>query len=272
MALCKLSGCFLFLLAIASGATVGDTDRYIPLVQDGGGWSTQLVITNLSDKPTVVVASFLTAKGYAEEWKIELKASQGKISRASVEAILDPGASVIIETSGSPDTLTRGYADVVEYLGQPISAYARLIKRQVKDDKTVVVQSFCVPRSPAFESRSVLPVDLTDPSATMELVFVSPTTSTALDIRFRKDTGELAFSDTITFNGNGQIFVPLLDQWPKLAGFRGTLEWKVSFPMADRYEERIMAALALWSANGLAPLPLSGMTLKADQLTTNPYN
>ena len=53
-----------FWLMGAQAATVGETDRFIPLIQDGGGWSTQVTIANLSGKPAAVIAAFVTPKGY----------------------------------------------------------------------------------------------------------------------------------------------------------------------------------------------------------------
>ena len=96
----------LALLSVCPGATVGQTDRFIPLVQDGGGWSTRVSITNLSDKPATVVAGFLTDKGYGEPWPIELKVSLGPASRGTFEGVLAPGATAIIQSSGAGRAMT----------------------------------------------------------------------------------------------------------------------------------------------------------------------
>ncbi len=254
-------------LLSAQGATVGDTDRFISLVQDGGGWSTQITIVNLSSKNATVLTSFMTARGFAENWKVELKASQGKVTGPNVESLLGPGATTIIETSGKPADLARGFAEIAELQDQPLGAIARL----TKTENGQIVQSFTVPLSPGNESRSVIPVDLTDPNASLEMIWVSPTNSTTLDIAFRKDTGEVAFTDTLTFNGAVQIFMKALETWPQLAGLRGAFEWKVSFPSADRYEYRFLSGISILSRTGQAWAAVPAMTLKADQLKTSPY-
>ena len=41
-----------------------------------------------------------------------------------------------------------------------------------------------------------MPVDLSDADSSLELVWVSPTNSTTLDISFRRQTGEIAFMDS----------------------------------------------------------------------------
>lgn len=258
--------CTLYLFS-AQAATVGDTDRFIPLIHDGGGWSTQITIINLSSKNATVLTSFMTARGFAENWKVELTATQGKVNGPNVESLPGPGATTIIETSGKPADLARGFADITELQDQPLGAVARL----TKTENGLIVQSFTVPLSPANESRSVVPVDLTDANAALELIWVSPTNSTTLDIAFRKDSGEIAFTDTLTFNGAMQIFSKPLETWPRIAGLRGALEWKVSFPSADRYEYRFLSGLSILSRAGQIWAAVPPMTLKADQLKTSPY-
>ena len=153
----------------AHAATVGDTDRFIPLIHDGGGWTTQITIVNLSAKNATVLTSFMTARGFAENWKVELKATQGKVNGPNVESLLGPGATTIIETSGNSADLAIGFADITELQDQPLGAVARLTKTETGQ----IVQSFTVPLSPANESRSVLPVDLTDANAALELMGIA---------------------------------------------------------------------------------------------------
>ena len=64
----NLSLAFPLYLLSAQGAIVGDTDRFISLVQDGGGWSTQITIVNLSSKNATVLTSFIleTAVGWVK--------------------------------------------------------------------------------------------------------------------------------------------------------------------------------------------------------------
>ena len=251
----------------AAAATVGDTDRFIPLVHDGGGWTTQITIVNLSPKNATVQTSFMTARGFAESWKVELTASVGKVNGPNVESFLPPGASTIIETSGSSAELVRGFADITESQDQPIGAVARLIK----SENGQIVQSFTVSLSPGNESRSVVPVDFSDANSALELIWVSPTNSTTLDIAFRRQTGEIAFVDTIVFNNAAQVFIKPLASWPEIAGQRGAFEWKASFPNADRYEFRFLSSVAILTRSGRAWAAVPAMTLKDDQGKTSPY-
>jgi hypothetical protein len=261
-----------FLLAfnsffLAPAATVGDTDRFIPLIHDGGGWRTQITIINLSEKDETVLAEFMTTRGFLERWKIGLNASPGKVNNSAVEMLLAPGAVATIETSGTPSDLARGFAEITESRDLPFGAIARLTKQE----NGAIVESFTVPLSPAHESRSKLAVDLTNPAALLEIIWVSPTNSTTLDINFRDTNGAILFKDTLTFDAGVQLFLKVAEVWPKIVGLRGTLEWKVSFPNADRYEYRFLSSVAIYRPEGQTPFAVPAMTLKPDQLKISPY-
>ena len=62
------------------------------------------------------------------------------------------------------------------------------------------------------------------------------------------------------------------DRWPELAGFQGTVQWRVTFPAADRYELRTLSGLQLLvGAEGRPWMVSSPMTLASDQATMSPY-
>lgn len=149
--------------------------------------------------------------------EIELSASQGKVVRSSVETVLAAGASTVIETSETPQNLTRGYADIEEFQDQPIGAFARLIRRE----NGKIVESSSVPLLPGHESRSVLPLDYSEAATEMEIILISPTNSATLDLKLRRDNSELAFEKVLQFESGSQIFVnPWSDgsNWPAFAG------------------------------------------------------
>ena len=163
--------------------------------------------------------------------------------------------------------MARGFAEITESRDLPFSAFARLTKR----DNGEIVQTFTVPLSPANESRSVLAVDLKNPAASLEIVLVSLTNSATLDFKFRGANGEVLFTDTVAFDAGVQLFLKPAEVWPKLVGLRGTLEWKVSFPNADRYEYRFLSGVAIYRPAGQMVFAVPAMTLKPDQLKISPY-
>ncbi len=257
----------LFIAVNAWAATVGETDRILPLIQDGGGWSTQVSITNLAAKPATVVAAFLTKRGFAEAWPVSLKSTAGTVKNATAEIPLAPGATAIIETSGTPTTLTRGFAEVAELADQPIGVSATLIQK----DGDLIIQTVKIPLAPAHERKSVVPFDLTDPLLKPQMIWVSMTSSTVLDVVFRNLRGETVFTDQINFDGSAQLSLNVRDYWPQLKEFRGTMQWSVTFPFADRYEQRYLSGLSLLIREGQPWTVLNGMTLPADQASISPY-
>lgn len=252
--------------ASLNGATVGATDSILPLIQDGGGWSTQVTIVNLSPRPASLIVTFMSPKGFTEPWRLAVKASVGIVTGSIVEVPLAPGATAILETSGTPDGLTRGFAEVVELGDRPFGAFATLIQKS----GSRTLQSFQVPLSPVHERRSVVPLDLGE-SASPEMIWISQTSGTTLDLIFRNLAGEQVRREELTFDNAAQIFVNVRQRWPALRDFRGTLEWSVTFPNADRYESRTLSGLSLVVREGQAWSVFSGMTLAADQATSSPY-
>lgn len=257
---------FTFALA-AHAATVGATDSILPLIYDGGGWSTQITVVNLSNKPASIIVSFLTPTGFNPVWTVVLKSTAGKVVGNLIDLPLAPGATAVIDTSGAAATLTRGFAELVELGDQPIGATAVLTQRE--GDR--VLQRLQVPLSPVHERRSVMSLDLSDPTARPELVWVSLTSSATLDLIFRNLAGDRVLTDQVTFDERAQVFVRVRDQWPQLKDFRGTMQWTVTFPTADRYEPRILAGLCLLARDNQPWQVLPGMTLLADQGSSSPY-
>ena len=253
---------------VAQAATVGPTERFLPLIHDGGGWSTQITVTNLSESPAQVVAAFLTAAGYAEPWRPGLKLSSGKASGGTVEVSLAPGATAVIETSGVAAVLTRGFAEVVETGDRPIGVSATLTQ---KDTAGQIVRSLAIPFSAAHERRSVMPLDLSNPRQKPLMIWVSMTSSVVLDVTFRNLAGEVVLTDQVNLNGKAQLFVDVREQWQALKDFRGVMQWSVTFPFADRYEPRTLGALLVVASDGQPWAALSGMTLPSDQASIDPY-
>jgi hypothetical protein len=251
-----------------SAATVGETDRFIPLVQDGGGWTTELTLVNILKKPASVSVTFMNEKGSNEIWKLSLKSTVGKVFQNGVELVLAPGASATITTGGEGAAMSRGFADVVDFQEQVVAGYARLVRREAG----AIVEQIRIPLSPANERRSIVSLDLLR-GESLAISWVTLTTSTTLDVTFRNEAGAVVFSDVVRLDQSAHAIVDLLEQWPRLAGFKGTMEWTVSFPNADRYEHRTLAAVILHRSAETGRLIgiSSAMTLPSDQLSTSPY-
>ena len=231
----------LFLLFVSAipvfAATVTPLDRYVPLIRDGDGWTSTITLVNLGEARATFQLTYLNAAGLREEWKIGLKAPGAEITGQSLIATLQPGATLTVETLGTSSTLTEGYAQLSAFQNAKMGATARL-RRSVGGK---VVSSFAVPLSPEYEKQSVVAVDLTDGS-NGQLVMVSGTSSATVDMAFRDETGKSMSTGSVQFGRDSQVFVNIAEMFPQAKSMRGTLEWKVSFPSADIYEDLTLAA------------------------------
>ena len=63
--------------------------------------------------------------------------------------------------------------------------------------------------------------------------------------------GHVPETGTSHLGGRAQISLRPVDRWPELAGFQGTVQWRVTFPAADRYEPRTLSGLQLQFKNDL---------------------
>lgn len=246
--------------ALLPAATVNTNDRYIPLIQDGAGWKTLIVVANPAKESAQVEVAIQGPKGFAEPWLVSLKSSMGAVSGQLVSATLAPGASMVIETAGTATAHSRGFAVVSVAKGSPAGAFARLVHTTAG----TVDQTLTIPLSPELEQRSIVPLFL-DGDAKSELVLVSETRAAVMELFFRDPGGRIVRSEVIDFGNQAQEIIALEQRFPGLAGFIGTLEWKVTFPTADIYEELTLSALVLTNKGGGPFSAITPMTLPEDQ-------
>lgn len=250
-----------FCASLLPAATVNTHDRYLPLIQDGGGWKTLVVVANPAKEAALVEVTIQGPKGFAEPWLVPLKASTGAVSGQLVSATLAPGASMIIETAGSAAALSRGFAVVSVAKESPVGAFARLVHTS---SGGVIDQTLTIPLSPELEQRSIIPLFL-DGDSKSQLVLVSETRAAVIELFFRDPGGRTVRSEVIDFGNQAQEVISLEQRFPGLAGFTGTLEWKVTFPTADIYEELTLSALVLTNKGGGPLSAITPMTLPEDQ-------
>ena len=84
-----------------------------------------------------------------------------------------------------------------------------------------------------------------DSTSGVELAFVSETSYTRVDFIFRDQNSVIVLHDGILFDDATQIFVPLRETFPKLQDYQGPVEWTVSWPGADIYENQYLASAAI---------------------------
>lgn len=263
-----LALCLAAFAPVASqAAVVSQYDTVFPLIYDGKNWSTLITLVNLGKLDARINLTFSTAKGYAEPWAVKLTVTPGSasgnlVTDASVTATIPPSGTLSVESSGTPDTLTRGYARLNVFNGIPVGGNATLTR--LADG--AVAQTLTLPLSPESERKSSLPLNLNeDAGLATELAFVSDTSYTRLDLTFRDPAGVIVLEDSLLFDSVTQLFVPVLETWPQFKSFKGSVEWLTSWPGADIYENQYLSSAAIVTRKGVIQTLTGSMTLPDNQ-------
>jgi hypothetical protein len=77
------------------------SDSRLPLVYDGGGWSTELTLVNLGAVDVTIRFTFATEKVCAEEWKIVFRSSFGQPKDSVIATTMKPGATLTTDGPAS---------------------------------------------------------------------------------------------------------------------------------------------------------------------------
>lgn len=264
----RLVPAFLAACICAPCAVVSQYDTVAPLVLDGRGWSTQITLVNLGKVDARVLLNFSTSRGYAEPWKISLSVSRGDVvsgnmaAETSVTTTIPPNGTLLVESAGTTEALTRGYARLNVLNNIEVGGTATLT-RTVEGK---VVQVFTLPLSPESERKSTLPLLLHEETGrTTELAFSSDSSYTRVDLTFRDPSGLIVLEDSVLFDSITQLFVPIAETWPQLKNFRGSVEWTPSWPGLDIYENQYLSAAAVLTRKGVIEAVVGAMTLADNQ-------
>ncbi len=225
----------------AYGAEVRITDRILPLVQDGGGYTTSITIVNLESTTSSFEVLFLSNRGTF--WEVPLSiASDGAYLRGTLAA----GRSVTFQTKGAGVDVSVGHATIYS------PEDARLgISMTVKGDGSALTLPVC----PQREDKLVLPFDNTGGAET-SFLWVSDTPSTLVNYRVVAEDGtQLSkgrYQFTVADSRVQDLFV-LADRMVETVGMRGTVELVIDYPNAGIYDELYFTGLAIQTdVNGVA--------------------
>lgn len=227
------------------GEEVLTSHRVIPLVQDGGGWTTTIMIVNLSMSPDTYDLQFRT--GFLQPWPLAAPA-------ASLQGMLAPGAIATIQTTGSPEAATKGLAVLTSLRGGRLGA--RAVLRHTDGRPPLVV-----PLSPEREDRTILPFDNTKGAST-SIVWVSETPFALVEFSFLAEDGAEIESGQFQFSARdmmSQDHFPLAERFPALRNRKGVMRISASYPNAGIYEDLFFTAIALQSEPGLPPTVVPAM-------------
>ena len=226
------------------GAEVRVTDRILPLVQDGGGFSTSITIVNLESTTSSFEVLFLSNAGAL--WEVKVSGPASVISDgAYVRGTLGAGRSVTFQTTGAGSDLGSGHAKLFSLEN------ARLgVDMTVKRDGAAWSFTVC----PEREDTLILPFDNTDGAGT-SFLWLSDTPFTLVNYRVVAEDGTQLLQGRYQFtlsNSLVQDMFVLADRMPETAGRRGTVELQIDYPNAGIYDELYFTGLAIQTgASGL---------------------
>ena len=223
------------------GEEVLTSHRVIPLVQDGGGWTTTITIINLSTSPDTFDLQFRT--GFLQPWPL-----------APAQGTLAPGAIAIVQTPGKPEAAAKGLAVLTSLRGGRLGARAVL---RHSDGRPPLI----VPLSPEREDRTILPFDNTNGAST-SILWVSETPFALIDFTFLAEDGAEIESGQFQFSARdmaSQDQFALTERFPALRNRKGVMRMTVSYPNAGIYDDLFFTAVALQSEPGSPPIVVPAM-------------
>ncbi len=177
----------------------------LPVILDGGGWRTTLMLVNPGIKPVSADVRFWGA---------------GLTLRIEKESIPPLGMRVF-ETQGAPSNRQTGWAEVVA--DGPIFAQAVLSESRAVSGAPVAVDA-TLPLANSFRDRLLLPFDNTG-SGVASISLANPEDdAVAVDVAVLNEGGaEIAKEGRITLAARGAATFELSSKWPSSAGRRGLL-------------------------------------------------
>lgn len=215
--------------------TVGMGDQEIPLLVDGGGWKTSILLTNLSPLPApyrVLLWTDEPPTGSPEGFPVE-----GRGIVQSVTGVLGPNQSAEIATPGQAAEPRMGEAHVFTYAPDSDPLTATPTPNRLGG---LVTYRLRAPGSP--DSRASIPLGTHDSSpATVffdnrdgrsAAVVISlplgnhsiyPPFGLPVSLKAWAPTGELLLESTIKRQTPGKFAFSLTDRFPELRGKRGVL-------------------------------------------------
>jgi hypothetical protein len=198
----------------------------------GGGWNTAMTLINTSPAPVPVTVVFHGDDGSALAL-LATVTQQGVPQTAanpSVNAIVNPNASLLISMGDQLDSTFVGWADVLS--SGPLGGYAIFRSTPAAgspSEGTVPLQTAPLQTAPLqtqFPSTITLPYDNTGGFVMGVAIANLSTASAAITATMWDDSGNLLGTQTLTIGGSGHTSFVLPDQLPVTAGKRGIVRFQ----------------------------------------------
>jgi hypothetical protein len=191
----------------------------------GGGWTTAITLLNTSAAPVPVTVAFHGDDGSA--WSLPVTITQQGVTQtsvaASVNAVVNPNATLLISTGDQLTSTLVGWADVQS--SGSLGGYA--IFRSTPG--TGPPSEGTSPLQTQFLSTITLPYDNTSGFLMGVALANLSTASATITATIWDDSGNQLGTRTFTIGGNGHAAFILPNQLPLTAGKRGIVRFQSGF-------------------------------------------
>lgn len=196
-------------------------NQIFPYVYDGGGWSTDIVLSNIDTHTIIIQLEFSADDG--TPWTLGFN-GQGSVN--SMVVTLTPGASASVITSGASAARTAGYAFITgTNTADAFGAYA-VIRNQTAGLPDV---EFTEPATPIDENQFTLAFDHSGGFGTAVALVNSLTGAEAnAQVTVQDQSGNVLATDQLTIPALGRMSFNVTDRYAQAAGMVGSLQFTTS--------------------------------------------
>lgn len=200
---------------------VGIDSDVLPQVADGNYWKTTIILVNMDTDPAQYRLTFIKSGG------TPLDLDFVGLGRGSVVSGTIPvNGSVVIETSGTSETLSQGFAMLESPNYKDVNGYG--IFRQRLPWRTYDFEAV-VPFSNRYDDDYILPFDNTS-GFTTSMAIVNPNTysNAVVTVAFYDNSGARFHLDQFTMTPLEHAAFATDIRWPQTVGKRGIAVFTVS--------------------------------------------
>jgi hypothetical protein len=199
---------------------VGIDGDVLPQVADGSGWKTSITLVNMDTEPAQYTLQFFRNGGSPLVLDF---VSIG--SGSTVSGTLAVNGSIVIETLGTSQTLSQGFALLSSPNYKSVNGYGIFRQRVAGRLDFEAVTPF----SSAYDSDFILAFDNVGGFTTaMAMCNPSSYSSATVTVAFYDQSGNRTYLDQFSMMPLEQAAFVLRDKWPATANKRGTAVFQVS--------------------------------------------
>lgn len=214
----------------------------LPQIADGGGWQTEIVISNSGSSPLSVVLSCYqdTTQGATQNWNLQFLEGSSNQSLP-----VPPAGTLFLHTPGTAGDVSQGWCGL---FGAGAEAYALYTFRGDSGRPNRVGTS----PAAAGAGRILVPFDNTGGSVTsMAIVNLNAIGAEAVSVNIQTDDGIISAATLPSLPANGQLAFVTAQQLPATSGKRGLAEFYV--PLGNLIS---VMALAFDSTSAFSSAPV----------------